>query len=208
MRKTKKAFTIVELVIVIAVIAILMSIMFVGGRAITNNAKVSTLDSDFRTFETNIKAMINDPDNSDLEMNISDDVVKTWVNSYFEDELAIGDFEDVAIASTGSAVASYEAATGLEDPFGKDYKLVVLDNSTVNHTDLSFCVYSFGENKQTSTTTGAWDKDDYVVIVRVFDSVIYTEEIADLSADTAYQTAVNDAFATVLDDSVVAGDFS
>lgn len=45
-KSNKKAFTIVELVIVIAVIAILMGILFVGGTAINNNAKKSTMQSD------------------------------------------------------------------------------------------------------------------------------------------------------------------
>ena len=65
-KPNKKAFTIVELVIVIAVIAILMGILFVGGTAINNNAKKSTMESDFRNYEIALKSVVNDPENKSL----------------------------------------------------------------------------------------------------------------------------------------------
>lgn len=193
--KAKKAFTIVELVIVIAVIAILMGIMFVGGTAISNNAKQSTLTSDFRSFETNIKAMINDPANAELGKGMTDADAKSMINAYFEDELAIGDFTKDEDKGSGVTTACYEAATGLKDPYGIEYKVVYLDNSSNEHTDLSFIVYSCGKNKQTGTTPDCWDADDVALIVRVWDSVVYTESIGPkLTNNITYQKAVNDAF--------------
>ena len=207
--KTKKAFTIVELVIVIAVIAILMGIMFVGGTAISNNAKASTLTSDFRSFETNIKAMINDPANADLGKDLTNANVKAMVNDYFEDDLAVGDLTE--LTAEGSNTTGYEGETALKDPYGIEYRVVYLDNSSDEHTDLSFCVYSCGKNKQTSTTDDAWDKDDTVLVVRVWDSVVYTETIAPgLTDGVSYQQNVNDAFkaAGLTTEAGVKGDFT
>ena len=205
--KAKKAFTIVELVIVIAVIAILMGIMFVGGTAISNNAKASTLESDLRTFETNIKAMVNAPD-SDVQTPFAKD--NAWFNVYFEDDMALAAFDADMKTNTGTTVKAIEATTTMNDPYGMPYRVVVLDNSTTNNTDISFIVFSYGRNKQTGDTTGTWDKDDVARIVRIYDSVLYTADIeaGDLNVDTEYQNAVNHAFAAELPASKgVQGDF-
>lgn len=190
--KTKKAFTIVELVIVIAVIAILMGIMFVGGTAISNNAKASTLDSDLRTFETNLKAMVNDPAATELQTKdggFDPADVSSLINSYFEGDIALsgafvaatntaGDSADGVLGTGGAKAnrAAWEVATTMKDPYGIEYRAVVLDNSNDNITDITFLVYSCGKNKQTSNTDndGIFDIDDVARVVRVVDSVIYT----------------------------------
>lgn len=194
--KSKKAFTIVELVIVIAVIAILMGIMFVGGTAISNNAKASTLDSDLRTFETNLKAMVNDPSATDIQTKaggFDPADVSTLINSYFEGDIALsGAFEEAEntggnsatdVLGTGGAKANraaWEVATTMKDPYGIEYRAVVLDNSNDTVTDITFLVYSCGKNKQTSNASpaedndGMFDIDDVARVVRVVDSVIYT----------------------------------
>ena len=189
--KAKKAFTIVELVIVIAVIAILMGIMFVGGTAISNNAKASTLDSDMRTFETNIKAMVNDPDANCIVTNATkgfdptDTTVQTnkdakvLLEKYFEGDMAVSGMATIEKAAAGADVsrAAVEGTIEMKDPYGMPYKLVILDDSDTNNTDITFFVYSFGKNKQTADDAGRLDADDVGFIVRVYDSVIYTGEI-------------------------------
>ena len=93
-KSNKKAFTIVELVIVIAVIAILMGILFVGGTAINNNAKKSTMQSDLRNYEIALKSVVNDPANSYLQKGFLADttekgeIVKLLAN-YFEDKICL-----------------------------------------------------------------------------------------------------------------------
>lgn len=46
----KKGFTILELIIVIAVIGTLMTIMFAGGSALINNSKKTSVKNDFRSM--------------------------------------------------------------------------------------------------------------------------------------------------------------
>lgn len=209
--KTKKAFTIVELVIVIAVIAILMGIMFVGGTAISNNAKASTLSSDFRTFETNIKAMVNDPTASIIKTEPTNGfdpdaaAVKTLINSYFEGDIALKTttFSDAVKSDTGAKVsrAAHETDLSLKDPYGVPYRFVVLDDSSNTVTDITFLVYSCGKNKQTSTTPndGLFDKDDTAIVIRVVDSVIYTGIAAPEGTDIAYKDAVDKAAPAPID---------
>ena len=209
--KTKKAFTIVELVIVIAVIAILMGIMFVGGTAISNNAKASTLSSDFRTFETNIKAMVNDPTASIIKTTAPGGFdpdatdVKTLINSYFEGDIALKTttFSDATKDNTGANVsrAAHETDLSMKDPYGVPYRFVVLDDSSDTVTDITFLVYSCGKNKQTSTTPndGLFDKDDTAVVIRVVDSVIYTGIAAPEGANIAYKDAVDKAAPAPID---------
>lgn len=186
--KTKKAFTIVELVIVIAVIAILMGIMFVGGTAISNNAKASTLDSDMRTFETNIKAMINDPDAHCIQtkaagIDVTEASVANLLAKYFEGDMA-ATFADsnklITAADSGPKAqrSAWETPIAMDDPYGMPYQLVVLDDSDTNNTDITFFVYSYGKNKQTATQpAGSFDADDVGFFVQVYDSVIYTGDM-------------------------------
>ena len=188
--KTKKAFTIVELVIVIAVIAILMGIMFVGGTAISNNAKASTLDSDMRTFETNIKAMINDPDAFVIQTNkddpgiqMDDTEVANLLAKYFEGDMAATFAASNALTTSASdgpkaQRSAWETPIAMDDPYGMPYQLVVLDDSDTNNTDITFFVYSYGKNKQTATQpAGSFDADDVGFFVQVYDSVIYTGDM-------------------------------
>ena len=203
--KTKKAFTIVELVIVIAVIAILMGIMFVGGTAISNNAKQSTLDSDFRTFETNLKAMINDPDADVIKTKatgLAPSEISSLMGKYFEGDIAVTFSDDdnklETTTTTGPKAnrSAFEAEVAMDDPYGMAYQMVILDNSDTEVTDITFMVYSYGKNKQTATTpAGSFDADDVGFVVRVIDSVVYTGEIAgngtkDAASATNGQTAV------------------
>lgn len=201
-KPNKKAFTIVELVIVFAVIAILMGILFVGGTAINNNAKKSTMESDFRNYEIALKSVVNDPENksllvTDATSGVDIAAVKTAMDAYFEDDMAINGAFGANDANAKANRKAYEATTKLKDPYGMPYHVVVLDDSTTEHTDISLIVYSFGKNKQTAdgAATSKWDKDDVVRVIRVVDSVIYTYDFGPgLAADTEYQQAANDAF--------------
>lgn len=206
-KSNKKAFTIVELVIVIAVIAILMGILFVGGTAINNNAKKSTMQSDLRNYEIALKSVVNDPANSYLQKGFLADttekgeIVKLLAN-YFEDKTALqADPADVtynaAAKMSGETKAIAQAETKLSDPYGINYKLVIMDNSTTEHTDIAFLIVSYGKNKQTDPTSGCGlgiqlDADDVALVVRVVDSVIYTGTY-ESTATVSYWKAVYSA---------------
>lgn len=153
-KNPKKAFTIVELVIVIAVVAILMTIMFVGGTAISNNAKFSTLKSDLRTAEVNIKAALNDPSQAkrlSYDYTPSGDdaaAVKALLNEYLEDDFQIAEFSRIVEHSDanknldipGSSARGdegraanveevYQGKLTAKDPWGKPYEIYVYNLS-------------------------------------------------------------------------------
>ena len=213
-KNPKKAFTIVELVIVIAVVAILMTIMFVGGTAISNNAKFSTLKSDLRTAEVNIKAALNDPDsNKRLAYDSKADDVMKLLNEYLEDDFQIVGNLVPATGTGNTAIPNssstrgesgekveevYQGKLAAKDPWGKNYEIYVYnlsedaddkgpDGAGTAHrdatTDWAIVIKSLGKNKLTLMTDGtgsvsvatAFDRDDNYLVVRTYNSVIYTD---------------------------------
>ena len=180
-KNPKKAFTIVELVIVIAVVAILMTIMFVGGTAISNNAKMSTIKSDLRTAEVNIKAALQDPefvlDETQTQANIL-----AHLNKYMEDDMQL-----VAAAGTDYVLTDannncMRFTTAKKDPFGMYYVLEVEDFSTTDKdTNWLFTFKSFGKNKtnaQHSTYADGlrFEADDVCQFVRFVNSTIISDK--------------------------------
>lgn len=178
-KNPKKAFTIVELVIVIAVVAILMTIMFVGGTAISNNAKMSTAKSDLRTAEVNIKAALQDPEFV-LDENTTAKKILDQLNAYMEDDMklveayevtaenkdALGYTDAKALTLEGNEVADYvlgdtnsncmRFVTAKTDPFGMRYVLEVEDFSTTDKdTSWLFTFKSFGKNKTNAKLTAS-----------------------------------------------------
>ena len=221
-KNPKKAFTIVELVIVIAVVAILMTIMFVGGTAISNNAKFSTLKSDLRTAEVNIKAALNDPDQNkrltyDYTSGGSDaEAVKDLLNEYLEDDFQIANLARVNPNEEGLVNANadipgssargdegvaenveevYQGKLTAKDPWGKNYEIYVYNLSENADdagdagahrdatTDWAIVIKSLGKNKLTRMTNGsnstsvatAFDKDDNYLVIRTYNSEIFTD---------------------------------
>ncbi|MBQ9530080.1 MAG: type II secretion system protein [Bacteroidales bacterium] len=220
-KNPKKAFTIVELVIVIAVVAILMTIMFVGGTAISNNAKFSTLKSDLRTAEVNIKAALNDPD-SDKRLaygSTGADVTKL-LNEYLEDDFQIKSLtlcadDDCIVGTTanrgekaGALEEVYQGQLTAKDPWGKHYEIYVYNlseeaDSVGGHrdatTDWAIVIKSLGKNKLTLMHSGtesdsiptAFDRDDNYLVVRTYNSVIYTDSHVNTDFAQAVQTDAN-----------------
>ena len=210
-KNPKKAFTIVELVIVIAVVAILMTIMFVGGTAISNNAKFSTLKSDLRTAEVNIKAALNDPDsNKRLAYGSTGADVTKLLNEYLEDDFQIKSLtlcadDDCIVGTTAKRGEKdkaleevYQGQLTAKDPWGKNYEIYVYnlsedaddkgpDGAGTAHrdatTDWAIVIKSLGKNKLTlmhngtasTTVPTAFDRDDNYLVVRTYNSVIYTD---------------------------------
>jgi prepilin-type N-terminal cleavage/methylation domain-containing protein len=206
MKKNKKAFTIVELVIVIAVIAILMGIMFVGGTALNSNAKTAALDSDMRTMVVNYKAMVNEY----MSAFASNGAAGSWkatdgydgdtflvaLNKYFEDDMKLSEstttFADIKnpVKTAITAVTRYTFKPEKKDPYGKDYEITAFDISNDNHSCIVMVFKSYGKNKLTKLDTDnkveGIDADDSGKIVVVCDSVISTYDIDDTYHSKTY----------------------
>lgn len=78
MKKTKKGFTLVELIIVIAVMAILVAIAIPTIASVTNTAKINTYNTNAATIESSIKTFRS---LCDSKVKDDDGNVYTWSDS-------------------------------------------------------------------------------------------------------------------------------
>lgn len=186
-----RAFTIVEMVIVIAVVAILMTIMFVGGSAISRTAKKSSIQSDLRTCEVNLCATLADEDMVNEVIASRGGIIpasegvlgtvesiKGVINRYFEDDMKIVSVLDVSEDGQNWKI---KYILDRKDPYGMPYTLEVENMSSAGiTTDYLFTVKSYGGNKSTfvgtltEDTSYSVDGDDAVAQVQYKNSVVDT----------------------------------
>ena len=103
LKKLKKAFTITELVIVIAVIAILAAVLIPTFTHVVNNAKVSSAMQTCRNALTDYLALVggdDDPTNDDATgmVFVSDGYAFVYLNSALQQ---IGEVDDLAVIHNG-----------------------------------------------------------------------------------------------------------
>ena len=103
-KKLRKAFTITELVIVIAVIAILAAVLIPTFTHVVNNAKVSSAMQTCRNALTDYLALVggdDDPDNDDATgmVFVSDGYAFVYLNSALQQ---IGEVDKLAVIQNGT----------------------------------------------------------------------------------------------------------
>ena len=113
MKKTKKGFTLVELVIVVAVMAILVAVAIPTVASITNTAKEAVDDTNAQTIESMLKLAIADKaktgasatvalTGAEIDTAITNAKLGISKDCYFVYDPATG---DVTVASSGTAVS-------------------------------------------------------------------------------------------------------
>ena len=139
----KCGFTLVELLIVIAIIGILVSLVTAGAQSARRRGAVTKAKSTISALETAI-AMYNGDlgeypksDNANLVQALSEDPGSTaWQGPYMEfkqDELSNGE---------------------LMDPWGKPYVYTSINGGSPEHRQHSFDLYSLGPNGKDDGGTG------------------------------------------------------
>ncbi|OAO13200.1 hypothetical protein AV274_5117 [Blastocystis sp. ATCC 50177/Nand II] len=116
LKKLKKAFTITELVIVIAVIAILAAVLIPTFTHVVNNAKVSSAMQTCRNALTDYLALVggdDDPDNDDATgmVFVSDGYAFVYLNSALQQ---IGEVDDLAVIHNGDTDISNLKTNGID----------------------------------------------------------------------------------------------
>lgn len=116
LKKMKKAFTITELVIVIAVIAILAAVLIPTFTHVVNNAKVSSAMQTCRNALTDYLALVggdDDPDNDDATgmVFVSDGYAFVYLNSALQQ---IGEVDDLAVIHNGDTDISNLKTNGID----------------------------------------------------------------------------------------------
>ena len=116
LKKLKKAFTITELVIVIAVIAILAAVLIPTFTHVVNNAKVSSAMQTCRNALTDYLALVggdDDPTNDDATgmVFVSDGYAFVYLNSALQQ---IGEVDDLAVIHNGDTDISELETEGIE----------------------------------------------------------------------------------------------
>ena len=115
-KKLRKAFTITELVIVIAVIAILAAVLIPTFTHVVNNAKVSSAMQTCRNALTDYLALVggdDDPDNDNATgmVFVSDDYAFVYLNSALQQ---IGKVDDLAVIKNDTTdLASMKKTDGI-----------------------------------------------------------------------------------------------
>ena len=116
LKKLKKAFTITELVIVIAVIAILAAVLIPTFTHVVNNAKVSSAMQTCRNALTDYLALVggdDDPDNDDATgmVFVSDGYAFVYLNSALQQ---IGDVDNLAVIKNDTGdISKLKATVGI-----------------------------------------------------------------------------------------------
>lgn len=116
LKKLKKAFTITELVIVIAVIAILAAVLIPTFTHVVNNAKVSSAMQTCRNALTDYLALVggdDDPKNDDATgmVFVSDGYAFVYLNSALQQ---IGEVDDLAVIHNGDTDISNLKTNGID----------------------------------------------------------------------------------------------
>ena len=192
----KKAFTIVELVIVIAVIGTLMAVGFVGGSKMTERSREVAIDSQFSNIESAIISVLRENPRLGLITSLADEHtpgvthrehIVDLINEYLDSE---SQFE---IDANGVIVSTFE------DPYGVPYQLGISVNKLIAVTEgktsaeIRFFVKSAGGNKQTpASATNATDVivtkadlDDVILMVESVHNTITSTRIEDIVIDPA-----------------------
>lgn len=177
LEKGKRGFTILELIVVIAVIGTIMSLMFFGGRALMDNSKVTAMKSDLRNFEIMLKNAVTD--NPDITSKTDLEAALPTLNRYFEDELTFT--KDTNADSQTKDLYVTERL----DPWGSPYIITFANTSDGStHTGVKVMVISKGQNKVTGEN-GKVDLDEKGVALELKDSVVKTKQfdLKDLAED-------------------------
>ena len=179
--KNRKAFSLVELVVVILIIAVLAVAVFAGGSKTIRKSQVSRTVSDLHNFSIAAETLLNE---NPTVANISGAVGAAGCTKIAEigvklNALLSSDYKLTAVteAVTGNITASATATTGdgayivyksdKTDAWGNPY-YVVLDSDDHNGgTEFYVTVISAGPNAKTainSSDKGAIDSDDIFML--------------------------------------------
>lgn len=205
-RANKKAFTIVELVIVIAVLSILLGLGFVGGNQMLNRSRNVALESQMGTFEDAIVAMVHENTRLGLWETMYEETNSGNVNydtgvtnrEYIVDLLNKYMDSDCQFKIEGSDIVST-----INDPYGTPYQLAISVEKNLltpeeevmgkNSAEIRFFVKSAGKNKQTPSSgihatdvvAVKADTDDVIVMVECVKNSVESTIIEDIVVDIA-----------------------
>lgn len=193
MRK-KKAFTIVELVIVIAVVAILMAAGFIGGNQMTGRSRDVALEAQLKNMSDAVSSMLTDYPRLGLMTSLSDEDYETDVSNrvYIVNLLNTYLDQECSFFMVGNDICS-----SVNDPYGNPYhlgmsvvKAKTLEDGAVS-AEIRFFIKSAGKNKQTpanvthATDVAAMnaDLDDIILMIECVSNEIRNVNISDIVID-------------------------
>ena len=131
-KKLKKGFTLVELVVVIAVIAILAGVSVGAYFGITDSANQSRCDQEAKAFHTALMLIANDPNDKGAEWTVSNNVETLKINGTIEASIEeqLGYKIDVVTAGEKESADPNAAAKVVDGNVPADFKAEVSFSET------------------------------------------------------------------------------
>jgi prepilin-type N-terminal cleavage/methylation domain-containing protein len=159
--KSRKGFSLVELVVVILIIAILAVAVFAGGSAAIKKAQISRTTSDLHNFSVAIESALNEtPSVANMKVASCDG--------------ASGDMQAIVTAINANLSADYQVKTTPIVVGTSDSKVTNSDAISVNTGNLKFDTLGVGSASNPTHTashiilesakTDAWDNHYYVIL--------------------------------------------
>lgn len=191
--KLRKGSALTELLFYLGIMAIVMTLFFVGGTAAIKSARKTAVQNTVRNARVNIVQLVNETDLYNLpgaDADAKKTRINNLINTYFEAEMACsvdtitGDGIDV----TGSNSYAYAGLSNKKDPWGENYRIVI---NNLGKGEVVIAFVSCGADRTTTLeTNGKIGSDDTGLIVHIFDSnaLYYTFEGAIDSATDGNKT--------------------
>ena len=179
LKKTRKGFSLVELVIAILIIAVLVAAVFAGGSIIIRNSQISRTTSDLHNFSIAVETWMNENPSlanvtkaADNYGTLNDGLVKA-LNSRLSEDYQLTKVADAApttnITTARDANSEvYESAK--TDAWGNHYYVILTndDRTAVGHSDFFVTVVSAGPNAKTAVNA-AINEDDVFMLCQYTD---------------------------------------
>lgn len=209
--RKRKAFSMVELVVVIMIIAILAVALFAGGGATINKSRVARTSSDLHNFSVAIESALNEHpsclnvDSNNLSSGNMSNIIRA-VNKNLPTDYQIEDISaplnsspsesgsgiriEADTPSTGSYLVYESKKT---DAWDNPYYMLFDCSNISKDSDFHVVVASVGANGLSYIGKQGWDEDDILLYVRDRDSEVTARTYSRVGVGESYFQAIGGA---------------